>query len=271
MQAIINAEGKEGQKNIDVEHNKKLLDAFGNERQFDIYWEYELCGIIYKTVIECKDYNSKIPVEKVDALIGKLKDFPNIRGLFATTQGYQSGAESKAKANGIELLLIRKLQDSDFVNKDGEPLIRGIVVNLHGILPAEILGFQPIADRKWLEENTSLDLTKPIPTPTCLETEIYINDIESADKFSMRDLRHRLQGERDVVLTESKTFKNAFLEYPNNLRFKLAGYNIKYRIPNWIESKIEISADDIYEGVIEYLSSGKKKMVAKDGKIKSIE
>ncbi|MDC4871978.1 restriction endonuclease, partial [Acinetobacter baumannii] len=85
-QAIIQSEmlGLSEQTNIEVEINKKLTDRNGTDRQFDIYWEYVLAGHTYKTVIECKDYNSKISIEKIDAFIGKLSDFPGIRGLYAT-------------------------------------------------------------------------------------------------------------------------------------------------------------------------------------------
>lgn len=270
MQTIINADGKVGQRNIEVKHNVKLKDNFGNERQFDVYWEYELGGVVYKTVIECKDYASKITVDKIDSLVGKLKDFPNIKGLFATTQGYQSGAEAKASANGIELLLVRGLNDSDFVGKDGQPMIRVVKINIHAILPAEIIKFEPIGDEDWIRKNTTFDLSLPISFPSCLETEIIINDLESHERYSYRDLRYKLGGEKDKELKFSKTFKNAFLECPNNWKIKLAGLNVLYKIPRWIESTVEIKADDIFKGVVEYLSSGIKKMVSKGGKVKNV-
>lgn len=64
MQVILNSEAEGRQKNIEVEHNKKLIDRYGIERQFDIYWEYEQAGFVYKTIIECKDYNSAVGIEK---------------------------------------------------------------------------------------------------------------------------------------------------------------------------------------------------------------
>ncbi len=70
QQALLDSEAHFSLKNIKVERNKKIADSFGCIREFDIYWEYELAGIIYKTVIECKDYASKVSVEKIDALLG---------------------------------------------------------------------------------------------------------------------------------------------------------------------------------------------------------
>ncbi|HDL7813551.1 TPA: hypothetical protein PXP47_003585 [Yersinia enterocolitica] len=70
-QALLHSEVITSVKNAGIEINKKITDNFGVEREFDIYWEYELAGITYKTVIECKDYNSKISIEKIDDLSRK--------------------------------------------------------------------------------------------------------------------------------------------------------------------------------------------------------
>ncbi|EHH0795760.1 restriction endonuclease, partial [Vibrio vulnificus] len=71
-------------RNIQIEQNKKIEDNFGISREFDLYWEYELAGITYKTVIECKDYASKVSIEKIDALLGKIRDIPDLKPIFAT-------------------------------------------------------------------------------------------------------------------------------------------------------------------------------------------
>ena len=270
MQTIIDADGKVGQRNIEVKHNVKLKDKFGNERQFDVYWEYELGGVVYKTVIECKDYTSKITVEKIDALIGKLKDFPDLKGLFATTKGYQSGAEKKANDNSIDLLKINHIKNFDFKSPKGEPLIKSIVGNIIAIQSAKIICFETYLDMDWLKENTKLDLEKPIPRGECLNINTFIHDIENDKRYSLRDLEHTLSGEYDKELEQTKMLKNAFVEFPNGEKFKLKGYKIKYIIPSPIKSTIEVSAEDIYEGVIEYLSSGKMKFIAKDGTIKDV-
>jgi hypothetical protein len=109
QQAIINSEEEIKQKNIIVEKNKIIKDKNGLDREFDLYWEYELGGFTYKTVIECKDYDTPIKLEKIDALIGKTHDIPELKPVFATKTGYQSGAETKAVQNGIDLIIIKKL------------------------------------------------------------------------------------------------------------------------------------------------------------------
>jgi hypothetical protein len=100
------------------------VDRNGIEREFDLYWEYELGGFTYKAIIECKDYNSTIFIKKIDALLGKLHDIPDLRGIFATKMGYQSGALKKAQENNIDLLIVRKQNNSDWTDEEGAPLIK---------------------------------------------------------------------------------------------------------------------------------------------------
>lgn len=66
-QGLINAEGH----TIDVKHNIKLMGKSGQEHQIDVYWEYELAGVKQKVAIECKNYNSPVP-------IGKIRDFHSV-------------------------------------------------------------------------------------------------------------------------------------------------------------------------------------------------
>ena len=105
QQALFDAQQMSGFKTINVVHNCKLIDKNGVERQFDLYWEFELGGLIYRTIIECKDFESTVPISKVDELVGKLKAFPDIRGIIATRNGFQSGGVKEAVANGSTSIL----------------------------------------------------------------------------------------------------------------------------------------------------------------------
>ena len=55
-------------KTTEVKHNIKLTGKSGQEHQIDVYWEYEIAGVGHKVAIECKNYNSAVP-------IGKVRDF----------------------------------------------------------------------------------------------------------------------------------------------------------------------------------------------------
>ena len=59
QQALLISDQFIGQNNIEIEVNKILRDNCGINREFDLYWEYELAGIVYKTIIECRDRKSQ--------------------------------------------------------------------------------------------------------------------------------------------------------------------------------------------------------------------
>ena len=185
--ALIDSEDIFKQKNIDVERNKKLIDNCGLEREFDIYWEYELFGIQYKTVIECKDYSHKVTIEKIDALIGKLKDLPNIKPIYATILGYQRGAKTKAIKSGVELLIVRKQNENDWHDKDGNPYIKEIHIDIALMSNIRIDLVNPFLDKKWIEENTNFDLNSLCGFSQYDINEIVIRDNKNNTKRSMEN------------------------------------------------------------------------------------
>lgn len=255
-QAILQSEelGFGGQRNIDVEINKILIDTNGIKRQFDIYWEYSLGGLTYKTVIECKDYNSKVSIEKIDALQGKLSDFPNLRGIFATKKGYQSGAEKKAIEKDIDLLIVREQNDSDWTDIDGQPLVREIHIQMNAILPARIIGF----DLQLPKEAT-------LPPTTAINNEVLITHNQTGESYTVYDLQltlmqghHEEEGEFEKTMIFQGTVTTPSIEIP------IEGYKVKYRIYGPAKSDLIIDFSEKLIGVIEYLNQGKKAKIYKD-------
>ena len=152
QQAIIDAQGIGGYKNINVQHNVKLVDKNGIMRQFDLYWEFEFGGVVYRNIIECKDFANSVPIEKIDALAGKLSSFPGLHGVIATPNAVQSGAMKQAEAKGIDVLIVRADSDADWKTPDGVPYIKTIHVKLVGIVPPQVVQFNPVFDRIWAKE-----------------------------------------------------------------------------------------------------------------------
>ena len=269
MQVILNSEAEGRQKNIEVEHNKKLIDRYGIERQFDIYWEYEQAGFVYKTIIECKDYNSAVGIEKIDALKGKMDDFPGIRGIIATKIGYQSGAETKALKNNIDIICVREQNDTDWVGMDGTPLIKKVILKFTALLPPRVTEFNTFVDKCWIEENTNIDITKPLMF-CALNNEIFIEDNFSGEKYSLYDWEQNLLKPEDKNynedITVTKKFEDAYLiNQSTGQRIKLKGFKAVYHIPVPYETTSEIDATNMLLGVVEYLSKGYKKMVTCEG------
>lgn len=271
---MINAEGMSHLKNIRVEVNKKIEDRNGVLRQFDVYWEFNLGGYDYKTVIECKDYASTVTIDKIDAFIGKAQDIPGLRLIYATKTGYQSGAQKKAKQNKIDLLLIREGVDEDWTAPDGTPLIKTINLNIIAISPPNITSFSPFVDASWLDSQPNLDVGKiGEKFSMTLNNEIFIFNEVTGVRFSLYDLANSLAGKIPDIKygegTYSEDLHDSYLESADaSLRVKLSGYKLSYiyREPAKVTSVIDYSKEFI--GIVQNYSSGDKKMVFRDGIVK---
>jgi hypothetical protein len=217
QQAILDSEIYSKQKNIAVERNKIIRDEKNEiDREFDLYWEYELGGFVYKTVIECKDYNSKIQLEKIDAFIGKTHDIPNLRLAFATKMGYQSGVEKKAEKYDIDLLVVREQNDSDWVDENGNQLTKIIDITVNSYVPPVITRFETYLDGNWVKENRpDIDITKPFRMPL-FDKEAYIDDISNSEKYTIFDFLNKfikLETPIPGNYEKIKEFTDAYIVY----------------------------------------------------------
>ena len=90
-----------------VQHNVKLEGRSGQKHQIDVYWEYEIAGNKQRVAIECKNYNTLVPIGKVRDFKGVLDDLNGVNGIMVTKVGYQEGAKKYAKEYGISLKELR--------------------------------------------------------------------------------------------------------------------------------------------------------------------
>ena len=265
QQALLDSEEWTKQKNIKIERNKKIKNNLEIEREFDLYWEYELAGIVYKTVIECKNYKSKIKIGEIDALMGKIQDIPDLKPVFATKTGYQKGAEEKARCHKIDLLIVREQRDDDWQTKDGLHRLRGINIQMTVDLCPDINRFSPILDGHWVVKNTDLkpENMSGISGPN---NEIFIEDLVKNETYSLYDLQERLRSISDDKfgkLIHKESFEDAYLIY-NDLRLKMMSYEVEYirsrpfKIPMCINYAKELI------GVIEYLHKNSSTAIFKD-------
>ena len=104
----------DGLSDVQIQHDVKLIGAAGIEHQIDVFWTFKIGGVDYKVAVECKDYNSHVSKEKIEAFHSILHDIGNIHGIFASKMGFQSGAILYAQKYGIQLMEIRKPIDSDW-------------------------------------------------------------------------------------------------------------------------------------------------------------
>ncbi|OUS15046.1 hypothetical protein A9Q97_03270 [Rhodospirillales bacterium 47_12_T64] len=267
QQAILDSEPLFKQKNIQVERNKKLQDSRGILREFDLYWEYDLAGYVYKNVIECKNYASNISIEKIDAFIGKLLDFPDLKPIFATKMGYQKGAKEKAIKHKIDLLIVRE-QDStkDWTDKDGTPLLREIHIGINMNCPPRILDFRPTLDRQWFEANDSINVSE-LSFLSGLTNEIIIEDIDKNETYSLHELTCKATNLPFGKSTKRMDFAEGYLITKFN-KMKMTSCEIDFiqSEPFKMSNVIDFSKELI--GVIEYLNGGKKKAILRSGVVK---
>lgn len=108
---IVNCNGID---TIDVQHNV-MLKGKTTSHQIDVYWEFVLGGILYRTVIQAKDWAAKVPQGAMLTFKAVLDDLPNgTKGIFIAKTGYQSGAIDVAKANGISIHTFRPAAEENW-------------------------------------------------------------------------------------------------------------------------------------------------------------
>lgn len=237
---------------ISILLNKRITDLNDLEREFDIYWKYQYSNKIYEIVIECKDYASNISLEKVDAFVGKLIDFPNVIGIFATRTGYQSGAAIKAKAHNIELLVCREHNDSDLKTKDNEYLIEKMKVGIQ---------YRSV-------QITKISIEADIPSDEQFESlnnQVIIDDIKNNEEYSLHELENKLlrdeHNNQYGNFSKEINFEDAYIEdLDKNTRFKLKKLYLEYIVYEPIEQ--EFSHRIL--GIIHNISQNSKSMISEN-------
>lgn len=102
-------------ENCNFQHNKIIKVDDGNY-QIDGYIEFELMGINYKTLVECKHYKSSISREKVAVLYDKIRACGANKGILVSSSNFQSGAVQYATKHGIALIQLTNT-DSIYVTR----------------------------------------------------------------------------------------------------------------------------------------------------------
>ena len=90
----------------------KIIEVDDGNYQIDGYIEFELMGIKYKTLVECKHYKTSISREKVAVLYDKIRACGANKGVLISSSNFQSGAVRYATKHGIALI---QLTDVDSI------------------------------------------------------------------------------------------------------------------------------------------------------------
>lgn len=101
-------------------------------RQFDVAIRFKIGFYNYLTLIECKDYKTSVPVEKVEAFATKVRHQKASKAIMVSPNGFQKGAKEVAQKEGIELYSLKQ------INKISENLLTDYLLTTVVIQP---LGF----------------------------------------------------------------------------------------------------------------------------------
>lgn len=101
--------------NTQVFKNYKIENIGGRDREIDVLIESNINGFDMKIAIECKDYKTRVSVEKIEAFESKCKRIKGInKKVFISSKGFQLDAINAAKDFDIELQIASNLS-SDFI------------------------------------------------------------------------------------------------------------------------------------------------------------
>ena len=243
-------------RNIKIQHNVKMNDAGGIERQFDLYWEREEFGTVKRAVIECKDYQNGVSIDRVDALIGKMVDFQNITPVLVTSVKYQSGAIEKARRHGIELLVIR---DEDMVkdwqDSDGTPLIRSIIGRIICINSLRIIRFSATIDKSLGISARKFEFRNDL---------LYVGDNSTGWRVNILQLQKEIEATVKEYNVQPSTYEkplvDGYEEYEGK-RIPIKGFSVQYIYPppHIMTQKIEPEVLAVFE----YVLQGQKEILMK--------
>lgn len=82
----------------------------GRPRQIDISVRFNHGFYSYLILVECKDYNRKVPIGELEAFRTKIEDIGAQKGIMVSSAGFQAGAEETAKAYNIELFTLEEIK-----------------------------------------------------------------------------------------------------------------------------------------------------------------
>jgi hypothetical protein len=106
---VSESDGSHEKSRLRTADSASLQQRTKTKHQIDVSWEFTLGGIIYRTIVQAKDWAK--PVDKGELLKfdSVLHDLPGQpRGIMVTTQGYQQGALEVARSCGIMIYELKE-------------------------------------------------------------------------------------------------------------------------------------------------------------------
>lgn len=123
-----------GLDNVKFVHNK-VVEAYDGNYQLDGYIEFEVMGVLYKTIVECKHYKNPISREVVQKVYDNIRAIGAQKGIVVSTSNFQSGAIDYARAHGIALIQMTETEDTFYTRSQHKVIMNHPYVPSNGSFP----------------------------------------------------------------------------------------------------------------------------------------
>ena len=249
-----------------VMHNVKLKGKSGCEHQIDVYWEYEIAGNLHRVAIECKNYDSLVPVGKVRDFQGVLSDLNNVNGIMVSKKGFQEGAKKYAAEYGISLKELRR------------PGWNDIIGSITTVVQTETRHTLYLFDDEWVKvHNVNLDKIRnsyasfqfekadywKAATHLPIETkDHYIRNARGKIVSSLEELEKQLPDNPESGTGIIFPFEDGWVEslHWGPVRIREVKFEYESKVQ---ETTINLAAEDFVEAILEDALGGKTDYVPK--------
>lgn len=251
---------QEQTSNILVQHDI-ILQGKTTSHQIDVYWKFNLGGIEYSTIIQAKDWESKVKQSDMLAFKAIIDDLPSgTKGIYVSKNGYQKGAIDVAKSNGIVIYELRPPKEDDW-----EGYIKTITLNFNSSTPI-FRDITIVLDKEWADLN-HVALPPQGDRLPCSDYE-YLYDLEGNQTVSISDLFNELaeRNPQSVHHIDYRFPQDVFLKYSTQY-VKVYGFSGEFGhyISRW--EKV-IDAEDFVGCVLKDVITNKTEMFDKQNQLK---
>lgn len=111
--------------NVKIEHNK-IMEADDGSYQLDGYIEFEVMGVMYKTIVECKHWKNPVDRKVIQTVYSNLCAIGAQKGIVISTSNFQTGAIRFASKHGIALIQLTKSSELSYAGGNGKVVVGGL-------------------------------------------------------------------------------------------------------------------------------------------------
>jgi hypothetical protein len=183
-------ESLKNNETTEIYSNFRIENTSGRKREFDIVIKTIINGFDLIVVIECKDYENPVPVEKLEAFHSKCLRIPKInKKIFVSRNGFQADSIHAANEFGIECY--------DIQNIDPETVKTWCAISL----------IKPIA--RYIQINQTRLWSEPHITDLTVNLDSTIYQDDETNSSTVKDFILSIIKQSDI--------------YPNQIYFKAEG------------------------------------------------